>query len=189
MARVLEEGKEFNGEETIIERPDGKRVTLLAHASPVHDHSGRLLGAVNVLVDITERKLAEDSQTLLAAIVQSSDDAIVSKTLDGIIRSWNAGAERVFGYTADEVIGSPITVIIPPDRHDEEREILARLAQGRVDRAFRHRAQGQGRTRDRYLADDFTDPQRGGQSRRRVEGRARHLRPQAVRASACGFAG
>ncbi len=69
-------------------------------------------------------------QARLAAIVESSEDAIVSKTLDGIIRSWNAGAERLFGYTAEEAVGQPITLIIPPERQDEEQAILGRLRRG-----------------------------------------------------------
>ena len=82
------------------------------------------------------RQLAENEQKSrwLASIVESSDDAIVSKSLDGIITSWNRGAERIFGYTADEVIGQPITIIIPQDRHDEERVILTRIRRGeRID--------------------------------------------------------
>src|ERR1700722_6167832 len=67
---------------------------------------------------------------LLAAIVASSDDAIVSKTLEGKILSWNAGAERLFGYSAVEAIGQPITLLIPAERHDEESAILRRLRQG-----------------------------------------------------------
>jgi PAS domain S-box-containing protein len=91
--------------------------------------------------DITERKeveaaLRESEQRLrwLASIVQSSDDAIVSKSLDGIITSWNKGAERVFGYSASEAIGQPITLVIPEDRQSEEREILMRIRRGeRID--------------------------------------------------------
>ena len=66
----------------------------------------------------------------MASIVQSSDDAIVSKNLDGIITSWNKGAERIFGYTAEEAIGQPITIVIPQDRQDEERTILTRIRRG-----------------------------------------------------------
>jgi PAS domain S-box-containing protein len=87
--------------------------------------------------DVTERKhleaaLCESEQRLrwLAAIVEFSDDAIVSKNLDGIITSWNRGAERIFGYTAEEAIGRPITIVIPQDRLDEERTILARIRRG-----------------------------------------------------------
>src|ERR1700761_3003175 len=76
----------------------------------------------------------EEAQALLAAILDSSDDAIVSKDLDGIVRSWNQSAERIFGYTADEMIGQPITKLFPPDRIDEEPVILARLQRGeRID--------------------------------------------------------
>jgi PAS domain S-box-containing protein len=70
----------------------------------------------------------------LASIVDSSDHVIISKNLDGLIISWNKGAERVFGYTADEAIGQPITIVIPEDRHDEERQILTRIRRGeRID--------------------------------------------------------
>jgi len=92
---------------------------------------------IEVNRDVTERKqteaaLRESEQRLrwLASIIESSDDAIVSKNLDGIITSWNRGAERVYGYTAEEVIGHSITIVIPQDRHSEEREILARIRRG-----------------------------------------------------------
>jgi PAS domain S-box-containing protein len=93
--------------------------------------SERVLG---VNIDITERKQAESTNNLLAAIVDSSDDAIVSKTLEGIITSWNKSAERLFGYSAAEAVGQPITLIIPPDRIPEESDILSRLSRGeRID--------------------------------------------------------
>jgi two-component system, chemotaxis family, CheB/CheR fusion protein len=134
MALALKTGQEFNGQEIVIERPYGSRVNVLAHANPIHDKSGRVIGAVNVLVDISERRRAEEAQSLMAAIVESSDDAIVSKTLDGRILSWNTGAQRLFGYTPAEAIGSSITMIIPPERHDEEVDVLARLRRGeRID--------------------------------------------------------
>ncbi len=91
-------------------------------------------GAVNVLVDISERKRAEETAQRLASIVESSEDAIVSKTLDGIIMSWNSGAERLFGYAADEIIGKPIAILIPADRYDEEPGIIGRIRRGeRID--------------------------------------------------------
>ena len=80
--------------------------------------------------DITERKEAEAAKVTLAAIVESSDDAIISKDLNGIIASWNRGAEQLFGYRDSEIIGKPITLLIPPDRHDEEAVILARMRRG-----------------------------------------------------------
>src|SRR5262249_31006907 len=130
MALALQEGRECDGEEIVIERPDGTRITVLAHANPIEDECGRPLGAVNVLVDISDRKKAEVDQGRLAAIIESSEDAIVSKTLNGIITSWNAGAERLFGYSAGEAIGQPITLLIPPERLGEERTIIERLHRG-----------------------------------------------------------
>src|SRR6266511_2276172 len=85
---------------------------------------------MDLLVDISGRERAEMESALLAAIVASSDDAIVSKTLEGRVTSWNAGAARIFGYEADEMIGQPITRIIPPELHAEEQDILARLRRG-----------------------------------------------------------
>src|SRR5580698_7439644 len=78
---------------------------------------------------------AIDAAQRLAAIVESSNDAIISKDLNGIIQSWNAGAERIFGYTAAEIIGKPITLVIPPELHDQEPIILGKIARGeRIDR-------------------------------------------------------
>ena len=72
----------------------------------------------------------EDASRRLAAIVESSDDAIIGKDLTGVIETWNRGAERIFGYTAEEAIGRPITIVIPEDRQSEEREILTRIRRG-----------------------------------------------------------
>jgi PAS domain S-box-containing protein len=80
--------------------------------------------------DITDRKQAEEAQLRLGAIVSSSDDAIISKTLEGIITSWNAGAQRIFGYGAEEAVGRPITILIPPARQDEESQIIETLRRG-----------------------------------------------------------
>src|ERR1700722_11215726 len=87
----------------------------------------RVLGTVQ---DITERKLAEQANGLIAAIVDSSGDAIISKSLDGIITSWNNAAEKLFGHTAEEAIANHIFLIIPPDRRDEEAKIVERLKRG-----------------------------------------------------------
>jgi PAS domain S-box-containing protein len=130
MALALKTGKEYNGHEIVIECPDGARRTVLAHVNPIYDEAGNLLGAVNVLVDISDRNRVEEVNAVLSAIVESADDAIISKTLDGVIRSWNAGAERLFGYRADEAIGQSITLIIPPEKLDEEELILSRLRRG-----------------------------------------------------------
>jgi PAS domain S-box-containing protein len=102
---------------------------------------GKAHRLINVATDISERKqieaaLGEGEQQMrwLASIVESSDDAIVSKNLDGIITSWNRGAERIFGYTAEEAVGKPITILVPHDRQDEERAILTHVRRGeRID--------------------------------------------------------
>ncbi|MFZ0853766.1 MAG: PAS domain S-box protein, partial [Hyphomicrobiaceae bacterium] len=86
--------------------------------------------AVNMLVDLTERSQTEQARQLLASIVESSDDAIVSKDLNGVIASWNPGAERLFGYTADEVLGKSVPSLFPADLQNEERVILGRIGRG-----------------------------------------------------------
>jgi PAS domain S-box-containing protein len=101
------------------------------------------------LVDISKRKRDERATGLLAAIVDSSDDAIVSKDLDGIITSWNKGAERIFGYPAEEAVGRHVTLIIPDDRREEEADILSRLKRGeRVDHFQTIRVRKDGSTLD-----------------------------------------
>ena len=99
-------------------------------AAPIRDASGRLQGIVLIFRDITARRQAEATSLRLAAIVASSADAITSKSLDGIITSWNGGAERLFGYRAVEMIGRPILGLLPEDRHEEEALILERLRRG-----------------------------------------------------------
>jgi two-component system, chemotaxis family, CheB/CheR fusion protein len=134
MAIALKERRAIKGQEAVAERPDGTRVPFMAFPSPLRDATGQVIGAVNMLIDISEREHNEQAAQQLAAIVGSSDDAIVSKNLDGIINSWNAGAERLFGYTAEEVIGKPITILIPPELQDEETTILTRIRRGdRID--------------------------------------------------------
>src|SRR5690348_13052287 len=96
MAIALKEGREVRGVEAIAERPDGTRVRFLPFPTPLRDPSGRLIGAINLLMDITERHDAELESARLAAIVVSSDDAIISKTIDGRVTSWNEGASRIF---------------------------------------------------------------------------------------------
>src|SRR6476660_8177887 len=81
-------------------------------------------------VDKTNLKSPELAPYWLTALIDSADDAIISKTLDGVITSWNKGAERIFGFTAEEAVGNPITIIIPPDHLDEEPRILARMRAG-----------------------------------------------------------
>jgi two-component system, chemotaxis family, CheB/CheR fusion protein len=134
MAVALKTGRPVRGIEAVAERPDGTRVQFIPFPTPLFDESGNLVGAVNLLVDATERDRADLTGQRLASIIESSDDAIISKDLNGIIASWNRGAERLFGYTADEVIGQSVAVLIPADRQDEEPAILERIRRGeRID--------------------------------------------------------
>jgi PAS domain S-box-containing protein len=111
-------------------RPGGAEVYLEGSASPVETDDGTRIGAVIAYRDVTERKLADEVRDRLAAIVESSDDAIVGKTLDGIITSWNRGAERLYGYCPDEVLGKPVELLVPRGAHGEALQILQRVAAG-----------------------------------------------------------
>ncbi|UPJ53254.1 PAS domain S-box protein [Bradyrhizobium sp. 200] len=124
-----------------LARKDGSYFWAEVTSSSVRDASGNFLYAVRVQHDISSRKEAEQARCAaeeraqqLVSIVESSDDAIISKDLDGIIRTWNPGAERLFGHTAGEAIGKPVTILFPPGREDEEPGILARIRRGeRID--------------------------------------------------------
>lgn len=130
MAVAIAEGRPIRGIEAMAERPDGSRVPFVPYPTPLKDESGRVIGAINLLVDVTDRKQRHIDSAQLAAIVEGSDDAIISKTLDGRITSWNGGASRIFGYQSKEMIGQSILRIIPAELEDEERELIARLRRG-----------------------------------------------------------
>ncbi|GAA4110912.1 sensor histidine kinase [Aminobacter aganoensis] len=134
MALALREGRAIRGAEAIAERPDGTLVPFLAFPAPLRDGSGKITGAINLLIDISAQKQAEVQTMRLASIVESSDDAIISKDLCGVIESWNASATRLFGYSAEEAIGKHITMLIPADRQGEEDLIIGKVRNGeRVD--------------------------------------------------------
>jgi PAS domain S-box-containing protein len=115
--------------------PDGSVHWILGRWQVFKDQSGQAIRVTGVNIDITSRKDAEQGQRRLAAIVESSDDAIVGKDLTGIVTSWNPAAERIFGYLAKEMIGRPITTIIPPELHDDERKIMETIGRGeRIER-------------------------------------------------------
>lgn len=129
--RAIREGVVFGlANHTILIRKDGTEIPIDDSGSPIKDARGDLVGAILIFRDISERRKAERRRGILAAIVDSSDDAIISKTLDGVIDSWNQAAERLFEYPAAEAIGQPISIIIPPDRFSEEEMILRRLRRG-----------------------------------------------------------
>jgi PAS domain S-box-containing protein len=130
MADVLRTGVSVRGQEVHIERPDGSRGIALVDIEAIKDGGGNIVGAVNCFQDITERKRSEETAQRLVAIIESTDDAIISKDLDGLITSWNGGAERIFGYLAEEIIGKPIAILIPPDFQKEEEAIIGRIRRG-----------------------------------------------------------
>jgi PAS domain S-box-containing protein len=130
----LRRGERIDHFETIRQTKDGRRIPISLTVSPVRDDRGNIIGASKVARDITMRQQRDELRARLAAIVRSSDDAIVAKTLDGVITSWNEGAARLFGYTAEEAVGQPIFLIIPEDRRAEEEDVLSRLGRGeRID--------------------------------------------------------
>jgi len=113
-----------------------RKIKISLTVSPIKDQEGNIIGASKIARDISDQKLAEEKQATLAAIVSSSDDAIISKTLFGIITSWNQAANKMFGYTEAEVIGKHISIIIPPDRMDEETMIIENIRCGKKIKHF-----------------------------------------------------
>src|SRR4029079_9905446 len=114
------------------ERPDKSRKYFIPYPDPIFDQDGNMVGATNMLIDVTEAKVAEGEKAMLAAIVHSSSDAIISKTLNSVITSWNKTAEKMFGYSAEEMIGQSIFKLIPPDRTSEESHILEKIRNGEL---------------------------------------------------------
>jgi PAS domain S-box-containing protein len=129
--RVIREGVVVGlANHTLLIARDGAEIPIDDSGAPIHDATGNLQGVVLVFRDIAERRNAQLAQARLAAIVESSADAIISKSLDALILSWNAGAERIYGYTAEEAVGRPIAMLVPPDRPDELPQIMERLKRG-----------------------------------------------------------
>jgi len=116
--------------ETKRQRKDGTLVDVSLTISPILDSNGVIIGVSKIARDITEQRSAEVMGKRLSAIIESSDDAIVSKDLNSIVTSWNSAAVRMFGYSPEEMIGNSILKIIPPDRLDEEPKILSQLKKG-----------------------------------------------------------
>lgn len=111
-------------------RKDGSHFPVSLTVSALRDATGGIYAFLGIATDISEQKKVERIQAQFSAIIESSSDAIMSKTLDGIITSWNPAAERMFGYSAHEIIGQPMARLIPPDRSEEEPQILAKIRRG-----------------------------------------------------------
>lgn len=129
-ARLLRDGELPPTVELYAQRRDGSRFSAVPHPSLLRDENGRVIGTVNLLIDVPHSGQGDIEAARLAAIVASSDDVIISKNLDGVITSWNAAATRVFGYEPEEMVGQSILKIIPPELHSEEQQILAKLKRG-----------------------------------------------------------
>ncbi len=138
VAKALREGRVVglaNG--TILTSKDGRQIPIEDSAAPIRDAANRIAGVVLVFRDVSERRAAEEKEREVAielaqraAIIDSSEDAIISKDLNGIVTSWNRAAERIFGYTKEEMVGRPISVLASPSRADEMPRILEQIARG-----------------------------------------------------------
>jgi PAS domain S-box-containing protein len=130
----ISRGERVDHFQTRRKTKDGRTLDISLTVSPIRDAEGTIIGASKVARDITGQQRLSELQELLAAIVESSDDAIISKDLEGNIRSWNRGAEQLFGYTAAEILGKHISTLAAPERIDEIPDILDRIKRGeRVD--------------------------------------------------------
>ncbi|HJQ71384.1 MAG TPA: PAS domain S-box protein [Blastocatellia bacterium] len=131
VTKVLREGTVVGlANHTILVARDGREIPIADSGAPIKTPGGKVTGVILVFRDITEEKKAEETRFRMASIVESSDDAIISKTLQGTIVSWNKGAERLYGYTAEEVKGRPISMLMPPNRADDFPEIMTKLNRG-----------------------------------------------------------
>jgi len=129
-----------------ILRRDGTVLPVLLSSIAIYDDAGDYLMSRSTLYDITERRKAEEKEHLLSAIVQSSDDAIIAKDLDGVILSWNRGGERIYGYSEEEAIGESVSMLVPPDHKDELTELMTRIRQGeRIEHFTTERIRKDGR--------------------------------------------
>lgn len=127
----IAKGENVDNFETIRRKKNGDLIPISLTVSPIKNNKGQIIGASKIARDVTERKKDDEKKAVLAAIVASTDDAIISKTLDGVITIWNKAAERMFGYTEDEAIGQHISLIIPSDRLQEETFIIGEITKGR----------------------------------------------------------
>ncbi len=145
----VKEGQQVDHFETMRRTKDGKEIELSLTVSPIRNEAGDIIGASKIARDITSARASEKLQAYLAAIIDSSDDAIISKDLNGIITSWNISAMRVFGYNADEAVGQSIMLLIPKDKIDEEYGILSKVSSGERIEHFETKRQ----TKDGRLVD------------------------------------
>ena len=132
----VKKGERISHYETIRKTKDGNKISIALSISPIKNVNGDIIGISKIVRDISGQNEANEKQAVLAAIVDSSDDAIISKTLFGIITSWNYAASKMFGYTETEAMGKHISIIIPPDRIDEEAMIIESIRNGKKIQHF-----------------------------------------------------
>ena len=129
--RVMREGSIVGlANHTVLISKSGREIPIDDCGAPVAAEGGSSRGAVLVFRDVSDRRKAQETARRLAAIVEGSEDAIIGKTLEGVVTTWNRGAEKLFGYTAEEMIGTPISRLVPPEYADDTKEILSRIAKG-----------------------------------------------------------
>jgi PAS domain S-box-containing protein len=144
--RKLRAGERIDHYETVRLRKDGTRFNISVTISPIIDSRGVIIGASKIGRDISDRRRSDEARFRLAAIVDSSEDAIISKNLDGIITSWNTAATRMFGWQEHEIVGRSVLTLIPPELHSEEPEILRKLRAGeRIEHHETRRVRKDGR--------------------------------------------
>ena len=130
MAVALKEKRAIRDVEIIAERPDGSRARVIPYPTPLFDGNGELVGAINMMVDVSARHESEQELARLGAVVASSEDAVISVNLKGLITHWNSGATQLYKYESDEMVGQSIDAIIPLELRPQEAEILAKLRSG-----------------------------------------------------------
>ena len=179
---TIARGERVRHLETVRQRKDGELIDVSVTISPVRDAAGRIIGASTIARDIAERKRAEQATARLAAIVDSSDDAIIAETLEGRIISWNEAAERLYGYGAEEAIGQHISMLSPTEQSGEMEGLLARVARRAARQPLRDPQAAQGRRPGRRVADHLPDPQPPRRGRGGLGDRAGRRRAQTRRA-------
>lgn len=122
--------------EAVRKRKDGSLIYVLVSVSPIRDAAGTIVGTSRTIRDISDRKVFEQQRALLSSIIETSNDAVYTKTLGSIVTSWNAAAEAMFGYRASEIVGKTMMVLVPPDRVEEEAEVLKRTSAGETIRHY-----------------------------------------------------
>jgi PAS domain S-box-containing protein len=182
--RVLAGAEELSETLRFRSRETGRQFWVEMHTTPIRAADGSLASIVTTWDDVTERRRVEEGDRRLAALISTTDDAIISKTLDGTITSWNPGAERLFGWTAEEMVGHSITRIVPEDKRTELKEILTRLSRGeKVSHHETQRVTRDGRRLDISVSISPISDKRG-----RVIGAAKIARDITARRTAERFA-